>query len=98
MRIDNVPMEFLIPNMLQASVWVFRIFFLTILFSVPLGFLVALGRRSRFKFINVPLRIYQIIFRGTPLMIQLFFFMYAPILHIWFYPLADPLPVLSGLS
>jgi len=78
MIIDNVPMNLLIPNMLSATRTVLEIFFLTILLSIPLGFLVALARRSRFKIINVPIRIYQLIFRGTPLMLQLFFFMYGP--------------------
>jgi polar amino acid transport system permease protein len=78
MKFDNVPMDLLIPNMLSATGTVLQIFFLTILLSIPLGFLVALGRRSKHWFINVPIRIYQLIFRGTPLMLQLFFFMYAP--------------------
>jgi polar amino acid transport system permease protein len=78
MIIDNVPMDLLIPNMLDATQTVLKIFFLTILLSVPLGFLVALARRSKLWIINFPVRIYQLIFRGTPLMLQLFFFMYGP--------------------
>ncbi|MGB4657633.1 MAG: amino acid ABC transporter permease [Mobilitalea sp.] len=76
--IDNVPMDLLIPNMLNATVMVLQIFFLTILLSIPLGFLVALARRSKLWIINFPTRIYQLIFRGTPLMLQLIFFMYGP--------------------
>lgn len=76
--IDNVPMDLLIPKLLSATIMVFAIFFMTIILSVPLGFLVALGRRSKYKIINIPIRIYQLIFRGTPLMLQLFFFMYGP--------------------
>lgn len=78
MKIDNVPMDLLIPNMLSATVVTLQIFVLTILFSIPLGFIVALGRRSKYSIINVPIRIYQLFFRGTPLMLQLFIFMYAP--------------------
>lgn len=78
MIIDNVPLNYLIPNMLSATGTTLEIFFLTIIFSIPLGFLVALGRRSRFLIIGFPIRIYQLIFRGTPLMLQLIFFMYAP--------------------
>jgi len=77
-KFDNIPMDLLIPNMLSATVWVLEIFFLTILFAIPLGFLVALGRRSKHKIISLPIQLYQLIFRGTPLMLQLFFFMYAP--------------------
>lgn len=78
MIVDNVPIDLLIQNMLKATGTVLQIFFLTILLSIPLGFVVALARRSRFKLISVPTRIYQLIFRGTPLMLQLFFFMYGP--------------------
>jgi len=78
MKIDNIPIDLILKNMFAATGTVLKIFFLTILFSVPLGFLVALARRSRFKIINLPTRIYQLIFRGTPLMLQLFFFMYGP--------------------
>lgn len=78
MKIDNVPMDLLIPNMLAATGTALEIFFLTIIFSIPLGFLVALGRRSKLAVISFPLRIYQLIFRGTPLMLQLIFFMYGP--------------------
>ena len=78
MRIDNVPIDMLLSNMLDATVVVIKIFVLTLLFSIPLGFLVALGRRCKYRIVRVPLQIYQLIFRGTPLMLQLFFFMYAP--------------------
>jgi polar amino acid transport system permease protein len=78
MKIDNVPMDLLIPNMLSATSTTLQIFFLTIILSIPLGFLVAIARRSRFFLISFPIRIYQLIFRGTPLMLQLIFFMYGP--------------------
>lgn len=78
MKIDNVPLDLLIPNMLSASVTSLEIFFFTIILSIPLGFFVALGRRSKFLIVSFPIRIYQLIFRGTPLMLQLFFFMYGP--------------------
>lgn len=78
MKIDNVPIDSLLKNMFSATGTVIMIFFLTILMSIPLGFLVALAGRSRYKIIRIPIRIYQLIFRGTPLMLQLFFFMYGP--------------------
>ncbi|MDF2544318.1 MAG: hypothetical protein K0S47_4036 [Herbinix sp.] len=78
MKIDNVPMDLLLQNMLSATVVVLQIFVLTLLFSIPFGFVVALARRSKFRLISVPIQIYQLIFRGTPLMLQLFFFMYGP--------------------
>lgn len=78
MKIDNVPLDLLIPEMLSATTTTLKIFFLTIIFSIPLGFFVALARRSRLWIISFPTRIYQLIFRGTPLMVQLIFFMYGP--------------------
>ncbi|HPU63024.1 MAG TPA: amino acid ABC transporter permease [Mobilitalea sp.] len=78
MKIDNIPIDLILKNMFAATGTVLKIFFLTILFSIPLGFLVALARRSRFMIISLPTRIYQLLFRGTPLMLQLFFFMYGP--------------------
>lgn len=74
----NVPLNLLIPNMLSASVETLKIFFYTLFLSIPLGFIVALLRGSKYKIISIPIQIYQLIFRGTPLMLQLFFFMYGP--------------------
>ncbi len=82
----DIILNSLLPEMFKAVGWVARIFFLTILLSIPLGFLVALARRSKHWFISGPTRIYQLLFRGTPLMLQLIFFMYGPyyIFHFTF--------------
>ena len=74
----------LITQMLQASVMTLRIFFVTLVFSLPLGLVVALGRMSKIKAVNIPVRIYILIMRGTPLMLQLLFIFYGfkPILGI----------------
>ena len=45
------------------------IFFLTILFSMPLGMVVMLLRRSRLKPVQWVIKIYIAIMRGTPLML-----------------------------
>ena len=47
------------------------IFLLTLIGSLPLGMVVALLRKSRFKAVRVIIRIYISIIRGTPLMLQL---------------------------
>ncbi len=54
------------------------IFFLTLVFSLPLGFIVAAGRMSRHKFISVPVQVFIMIMRGTPLILQLLFVYFAP--------------------
>ena len=56
----------------------FRIFVLTLVFSLPLGFVVAAGRMSRHKIISVPVNIFIMIMRGTPLILQLLFIYFAP--------------------
>ena len=48
-----------------------KIFGLTLLFSIPLGMLVALGRMSRFKPLSWLLNLYILVMRGTPLMLQI---------------------------
>ena len=54
------------------------IFFLTLVFSLPLGFVVAAGRMSRHKVISVPVQLFIMIMRGTPLILQLLFVYFAP--------------------
>ena len=54
------------------------IFFLTLLFSLPLGMVVMLLRRSRFKVVQWIMKIYIAIMRGTPLMLQLLVWYFGP--------------------
>lgn len=54
------------------------IFFLTLLFSLPLGMLVALLRMSKNKIISGVTRFIISVLRGTPLMLQLLAVTYGP--------------------
>ena len=54
------------------------IFVLTVLFSLPLGIIVMLLRRSRFKPVQWITKIYIAIMRGTPLMLQLLAWYFGP--------------------
>lgn len=54
------------------------IFFLTLLFSMPLGLLLAAVRMSKFSLLQWIARIYISIMRGTPLMLQLLVVFFAP--------------------
>ena len=47
------------------------IFVLTLLFSMPLGLLVAFGRMSKIKPLQAVIKVFIAILRGTPLMLQL---------------------------
>lgn len=70
--------------LLEGTVRAIELFCLTILLSLPLGLLVARLRLSRHKAIQLPIKLYLLVMRGTPLMLQLFFFMYFPslVLHM----------------
>ena len=54
------------------------IFFLTLLFSLPLGMIVALLRMSKNRFVSGVMRVYISVLRGTPLMLQLLAVTYGP--------------------
>lgn len=67
----------LLSQMLEATLMSLSIFFSTLLFSLPLGLLVAAGRRTRAKLVRLPVRLYILLMRGTPLMLQLLFIFYG---------------------
>ena len=54
------------------------IFFLTLLFSLPLGMIVALLRMSKLKVVSAITRFFITVLRGTPLMLQLLAVTYGP--------------------
>ena len=54
------------------------IFFLTLLFSLPLGMIVALLRMSKNKVVSAVTRFIITVLRGTPLMLQLLAVTYGP--------------------
>ncbi|HZK26141.1 MAG TPA: amino acid ABC transporter permease [Thermoclostridium sp.] len=56
----------------------FRLFALTLIFSLPLGLLISFGTRSRFSLIRWLLRTIVWVVRGTPLMLQLMIIFYGP--------------------
>ena len=55
-----------------------EIFFLTLLFSLPLGLLVAFGRMSKNGLLRTVTKVYISIMRGTPLMLQLIVVYFGP--------------------
>ena len=54
------------------------IFFLTLLFSLPLGMIFALLRMSKSKAVSSVMRFIISVLRGTPLMLQLLAVTYGP--------------------
>ena len=71
-------MSGLLSQMLEGTVVSFRIFFLTLVFSLPLGFVVARGKMSAFRPLRWITDLYIQIMRGTPLILQLIFVYFAP--------------------
>lgn len=55
-----------------------EIFVLTLVFSLPLGMIVAFGRMSKNAFIRGLTKFYIALMRGTPLMLQLFVIYFGP--------------------
>lgn len=55
-----------------------KIFFLTLIFTLPLGMVVAFGRMSKCFVIRNITKLYIAVMRGTPLMLQLFVVYYGP--------------------
>ena len=67
-----------ISQLLGGMVTSIEIFLLTLLFSLPLGLLIAGGRMSKFSPVRWLMKIYISIMRGTPLMLQLIVVFFAP--------------------
>ena len=55
-----------------------KIFFLTLIFTLPLGMIVAFGRMAKCSLIRNITKLYIAVMRGTPLMLQLFVVYYGP--------------------
>lgn len=59
--------------MLEGTVVTLQMFFITIVLSLPLGLLLAVGRISRYPAVRGAIGTYIWLMRGTPLMLQLLF-------------------------
>lgn len=64
----------------EGMVTTVEIFVLTLLFSLPLGLIVAFGRMSKNGIIRAITKIYISVMRGTPLMLQLLVVYFGPYL------------------
>ena len=72
----------LLSKILEELMWgmctSIEIFLLTLLFSIPLGLIVATGRMSKIKPFQWLMKAYISIMRGTPLMLQLIVVFFSP--------------------
>jgi polar amino acid transport system permease protein len=64
--------------MLEGSIVSLEIFFLTLLFALPLALPIAFGRMSARRLLSVPVNLYILVMRGTPLILQIIFVYFAP--------------------
>ena len=64
--------------MLTGSITTLSIFFLTLIFSIPLALIVAFGRMSKAKVLSKITNVFLLIIRGTPLMLQLLIVYFVP--------------------
>lgn len=67
----------ILPSFLKGTQVTLSLFFLTLILSLPLGFLLAFVSRSRFKPLNWLIQLYIWVIRGTPLLLQLFFIFFG---------------------
>lgn len=72
----------LMPSLLEGAWETVKLFVATLLLSLPLGLPFALGGNCRFRILRAICKTYIWIFRGTPLLLQLFFFYFF--LPMWF--------------
>ena len=67
----------IIGPLLEGTLVTLKMFFITILLSLPLGLLLALARISRFEALRSAVGVYIWLLSGTPLMLQLLFVYFA---------------------
>ncbi len=63
----------ILPQMLHGTMDTLRLFFITIILSIPFGIVLAFARVSGFGWLRKLVAVYVSILRGTPLMLQLLF-------------------------
>lgn len=75
--------EMIIKPMLEGTKVTLLLFAIVIVFSIPIGFLLTLAVRSRFKLLSWIVQGYIYVMRGTPLLLQLLFIVFGlPLLPI----------------
>ena len=65
-------------QLLEGLLYTLLIFGVTLLVALPLGLLIAFGSKSKIKIISAITRAFVWVIRGTPLMLQIIFFLFLP--------------------
>jgi polar amino acid transport system permease protein len=72
---------------LKGTVFTLKLYAVTLVLSIPLGLVGALLKVSKYKSMRYFMEVYTWLFRGTPLLLQLFFTYYGlPLIGIKFQP------------
>ena len=75
----------LLPQVISGLKVTLQVFLLTLVLSIPLGIVTALGRLSKNKILSGITGFYILIMRGTPLLLQIIFVFYGlPLMKITF--------------
>ncbi|KYH28333.1 MULTISPECIES: amino acid ABC transporter permease [Clostridium] len=67
----------LLPQVFEGLKVTLQVFILTLVFSIPLGIVVSIGRLSKNKILNKVTGVYILIMRGTPLLLQIVFIFFG---------------------
>ena len=67
----------ILPSLLHGAVTTLEVFALVLIFSIPLGILIAFAMQLKWKPLNWFIHIYIWVMRGTPLLLQLIFIYYV---------------------
>ena len=67
----------ILPSLLSGAATTLQVFALVLVFSIPLGIMLAFSMQIRLKLLQWLLNIYIWIMRGTPLLLQLIFIYYV---------------------
>lgn len=77
-------MKLLFQAMLSGTKTSLAVFFLTLIFSLPLALPLAFARQSKFALFSFPAKIFLLVIRGTPLMLQLLVVYFGPSLFVMY--------------
>ncbi len=72
----------MLQAMFDGSLTSLEVFFLTLIFSIPLALPIAMGRMSKDKILSAIVNVFLLIIRGTPLMLQLLVVYFGPGLFV----------------
>lgn len=68
----------ILKGLCTGTVTTLEVFLLTLIIALPLGLMITFGRKSAKKWISIPIKLYILIVRGTPLMLQIIFIYFGP--------------------